>query len=228
MSWLKLHNDIINDPKMRALAFDDRWHFVALLVLTNDGTLDEPTEVRDVLIEVALGVHGIDLVNVKKRLSRLRLIGEDWKPTQWDARQVAKDKTGAERQKKFREKQTLSKVSRDVTRDVTVMLRVEEEEEEEVRINNVAFTEFWKFYPKKKGDKGKANKKFSALKPDLQELIIANVKTRIKKDKQWLAGYAPYPLTFLNGSLWNEEWEPAIKSSNGRANPLQFVQGVDY
>ena len=109
MKWFKVHAEIINDPKIRALAFEDRWHFVAVMALTADGTLDEPAELRDELVSVALGLLGIDLEKAKARLMRLRLIGEDWKPTRWEKRQQSADPTSAERQRRWKESVAESK-----------------------------------------------------------------------------------------------------------------------
>lgn len=136
MKWFKVYAEIINDPKIRALAYEDRWHFVALMALTCDGTLDEPADLRDELVSVALGLHGIDLEKTKARLMRLRLIGSDWKPVRWDERQASSDPTAAERMRRYRDAKTLKKkevtdVTRNVTVPVTQMLRVEEEGEEE-------------------------------------------------------------------------------------------------
>lgn len=136
MAWFKVHAEIIHDPKIRALAFEDRWHFVALMALTCDGTLDEPEEFRDELVSVALGLHGVDLDKTKARLMRLRLIRPDWKPVRWEERQASSDPTAAERMRRHRESKTLKKkevtdVTRNVTVPVTQMLRVEEEVERE-------------------------------------------------------------------------------------------------
>jgi len=109
MKWFKVHAEIIHDPKIRALAFEDRWHFVAVMALTADGTLDEPAELRDELVSVALGLHGIDLEKAKARLMRLRLIGADWKPTRWEKRQESADATAAERQRRWKESRAKSK-----------------------------------------------------------------------------------------------------------------------
>jgi hypothetical protein len=125
MKWFKVHNEMIHDPKIRALAFEDRWHFVAIMCLTNDGTLDEPADLRDELVSVALGLHGIDLEKCKARLMRLRLIGADWKPCNWEKRQESSDPKAAERMRKFRE-------AREAKRNVTRTLRIEGEEEVEV------------------------------------------------------------------------------------------------
>lgn len=129
MKWFKVHNEIIHDPKIRALAFEDRWHFVAIMCLTNDGTLDEPPELRDELVSVALGLHGVDLEKCKSRLLRLRLIGPDWKPCNWERRQESSDPKAAERMRRFREAR---EAKRNVTRNVTDKLRIEGEEEGEV------------------------------------------------------------------------------------------------
>lgn len=139
MNWFKVHAEIIHDPKIRALAYEDRWHFVALMALMCDGTLEEDPDLRDELVSVALGLHGIDLEKAKARLMRLRLIGDDWKPRQWEKRQASTDPTAAERQRRRREairaEKGVTPLSRtchgDVTRDVTPLSRIEEEEEEE-------------------------------------------------------------------------------------------------
>lgn len=41
LPWLRLYHRIIDDDKMRLLAFEDRWHFIALLCLKREGVLDE-------------------------------------------------------------------------------------------------------------------------------------------------------------------------------------------
>ena len=145
MKWFKVYAEIIHDPKIRALAYEDRWHFVALMALTCDGTLDEPDELRDELVSVALGLHGVDLDKAKARLMRLRLIGNDWKPSKWDKRQDSADPRAAERMRRYRagvrdEKAPKETPDRDVTRNVTGELRVEvrrEKREEELEETSV-------------------------------------------------------------------------------------------
>ena len=109
MGWLKLYNTIIDDPKIKAIAPGDRWHFIALLVLKNNGTLDEPDQLRDELIAISLGLQIDEIEALKKRLMKYRLVDENWQPVNWEKLQSAKDKTGAERQRRFRENQAKSK-----------------------------------------------------------------------------------------------------------------------
>jgi hypothetical protein len=139
VKWFKVYAEIIHDPKIRALAYEDRWHFVALMALTCDGTLDEPADLRDELVSVALGLHGIDLDKAKARLMRLRLIGEDWKPCKWDKRQDSTDPRAAERMRRYRAAVKDQKAcDRNVTRNVTPTLRVEEEVEVEEELEETS------------------------------------------------------------------------------------------
>ena len=89
------------------------------------------------------------------------------------------------------------------------------------------FEQFWSVYPVKKSKKS-ARLKFVKLKPDIQDKAIANVKTRAKHDPQWLSGYAPHPATYVNGECWDDVWKKDKAKTNGRANPNQLVEGVDY
>jgi len=44
-------------------------------------------------------------------------------------------------------------------------------------------------------------------------LIIADVKTRLATDEQWIKGFIPYPTTYLNGDRWEDEL--AVGKTNG-------------
>jgi len=39
-SWFRAYADMVDDEKLRLLAFEDRWHFVALLCCKRAGLLD--------------------------------------------------------------------------------------------------------------------------------------------------------------------------------------------
>lgn len=77
------------------------------------------------------------------------------------------------------------------------------------------FSLFWNAYPVKKGKK-QCEAKWNRLKLDAQiDLILLALKKQIECDKEWIAGYIPHPLTYLNGELWNDEIaiKPQGKSS---------------
>ena len=211
--WLKLHNDIVNDPKIRLLSFEDRWHFVALLCLKNDGTLEEPEQLKKSLLEVALGLSQKELESLKERLMEGRLISECWCPLAWDRRQGAKDKTAAERQKRFREKQ--KELKRYVTEGVTEPLRTEEEEEKEIYMLktaplNIPFDAFWKLCPRKRG-KAAAEKKWPRLTNKDREDAVMYLRRNPYQDTK--PEYIPYGSTILNQRPWEDEGDvPEIQS----------------
>lgn len=71
---------------------------------------------------------------------------------------------------------------------------------------NIPFESFWVVYPVKK-EKFKSSQKWEKLDNQTRQAIIAHVSDRKEKDRQWIQGYVPYPTTFLNGRLWQDEYE---------------------
>lgn len=76
------------------------------------------------------------------------------------------------------------------------------------------FNTFWLAYPKKKGKKG-ARKAWGKLNPDRKLLhkMLAAVEEQ-KQTAQWKKGdgqFIPYPATWLNGELWEDEVTEADK-----------------
>jgi hypothetical protein len=62
LQWFRLYHRIVDDEKLRLLAFEDRWHFVALCCLKADGLLDTPNDsLRSRKIAVKQGVLLADL-----------------------------------------------------------------------------------------------------------------------------------------------------------------------
>jgi len=105
MQWFRLYHRIIDDEKLRLLAFEDRWHFVALCCLKGDGLLDEPDDsLRQRKIAVKLGVQVRELEEIGRRLQEVGLIDESLSPVAWDELQYRSDNS-SERVKKYREKQ---------------------------------------------------------------------------------------------------------------------------
>lgn len=66
------------------------------------------------------------------------------------------------------------------------------------------FEEFWQAYPKKTGKKP-CSAKWKARRLDrLADQILENVRERIEGDSQWLRGFVPNPLTFINQDRWDD------------------------
>lgn len=68
-----------------------------------------------------------------------------------------------------------------------------------------AFDRFWEMYPKKTGRKP-CQEKWKKLKLDGHiELILGKLSKQIKNDDQWVRGFIPNPLTYLNQERWDDE-----------------------
>jgi len=105
MQWFRAYAGIIDDDKLRLLAFEDRWHFVALCALKCSGLLDEPQgQLRDRKIAVKMGVQVRELEEISRRLNEVGLVDENLNPQKWNDLQYQSDNS-TERVKKYREKQ---------------------------------------------------------------------------------------------------------------------------
>lgn len=118
LQWFRLYHRIIDDEKIRLIAFEDRWHFIAVCCLKADGLLDEPdSSLKWRKVAVKLGVQLRELDEIKRRLFEVGLVDADMQPVAWDELQFRSD-TSTERVRKYREK---SKAKHDETpRNVSV------------------------------------------------------------------------------------------------------------
>lgn len=105
LPWFRLYNRMVDDEKLRLLAFEDRWHFVALCCLKSGGLLDEPgSELRDRKIAVKLGVQVRELEEIARRLREVDLVDADLNPVAWDELQFKSDNS-TERAREWRKRQ---------------------------------------------------------------------------------------------------------------------------
>jgi hypothetical protein len=132
LQWFRLYHRIVDDEKLRLLAFEDRWHFVALCCLKADGLLDTPNDsLRSRKIAVKLGVQLRELDEIGRRLQEVGLVDENLSPVAWDELQYKSDNS-TERVKKYREKQQRNTVKRECNVSVT---RQETDTDTEVNTN---------------------------------------------------------------------------------------------
>ena len=106
LPWFRLYAEAIDDEKLRLLAFEDRWHYVALLCCKSAGLLDagdsEPMLHRKIAVKLGLQLRELEAVAL--RLAEVGLIdGGTFQPLAWDERQFKSD-SSTERVKAFREK----------------------------------------------------------------------------------------------------------------------------
>ncbi|HLQ12964.1 MAG TPA: hypothetical protein VK130_06920 [Steroidobacteraceae bacterium] len=113
--WLRLYAEFAGDPKVQLLAFEDQRHYIVILCLKCNGTLDASAgaEYRERMICKALGLDAIAAVEAKRRLIDVRLIGDDWQPIAWDRRQYNSDSSAA-RTHRWRQRKRTER-HRDVT-----------------------------------------------------------------------------------------------------------------
>lgn len=136
LPWFRVYHRMVDDERLRLLAFEDRWHFVALLCLKADGMIDgEKNELWERRLAVKMGLQTRELEELQRRLMGVGLIDADWQPCKWDELQQRSD-SSADRTRKYRERQKEQQQQRcdDVKRhgDVTVtpQIRVDKIREE--------------------------------------------------------------------------------------------------
>lgn len=117
MPWFRLYTEIVDNEKIRLLAFEDRWHFVAMLALKRGGILDadDASEMLQRKVAVKLGLQLREVEAVASRLAEVGLIDSaTYQPLGWDVRQYSSD-SSAERTRAYRRRQRDQKRHRDVT-----------------------------------------------------------------------------------------------------------------
>jgi hypothetical protein len=89
LPWFRLYSEVVDDPKLRLLAFEDRWHYIALLCCKcqriQDKDVDDNMLHRMISAKLGLSVNELD--EVKRRLVEVDLIDDRFHPLNWDSRQ---------------------------------------------------------------------------------------------------------------------------------------------
>jgi len=119
LPWFRMYSDAVDNVKLRMLAFEDRWHYVALCCLKRQGILDktqDPNFRR--MVAIKLGIQLVDLEEVERRLQEVDLIGENFEPVGWSERQFESD-SSTERVRKYRARQKETKLKRECNVSVT-------------------------------------------------------------------------------------------------------------
>jgi hypothetical protein len=94
MKWFRLYSEAVDDEKLRLLAFEDRWHFVAILCLKSQGILDnlDDEAMQRRKVAVKLGVQLRELDEIARRLAEVGLLDQSTlQPLAWDRRQYKSD-----------------------------------------------------------------------------------------------------------------------------------------
>ena len=104
MPWFRMYSECVDDEKLRLLAFEDRWHFVAILCCKASGIIDEAGPLLRRKVAVKLGLDTAALDEAIRRLSEVELIDkETLQPLAWARRQFKSDDS-TERVRAYRER----------------------------------------------------------------------------------------------------------------------------
>lgn len=138
LPWFRLYHRMVDDERLRLLAFEDRWHFVAVLCLKADGLIDdEHNDLWERRLALKLGLQTRELEELQRRLMGVGLIDAYWQPVKWDELQQRSD-SSTERTRKYRERQKEQQEQGcdDVKRhsDVTVTPQIREDKIREDKI----------------------------------------------------------------------------------------------
>jgi len=96
LSWCRLYGEMVDDAKLKLLAFEDRWHYVAVLCCKTQGVLDTTKpELLDRIVAAKLGLAAREADEVRRRLIDVDLIDARWQPLAWDRRQFKSDDVSA-------------------------------------------------------------------------------------------------------------------------------------
>lgn len=101
--WFRMYHEFAKDPAVQCLAFEDQRHYVVILCMKCDGTIDRPISKtnRDRMIYRGLGLDPSNAEEAKRRLMEMDLIDKDWQPKGWDKRQFKSD-ASTQRTRKYR------------------------------------------------------------------------------------------------------------------------------
>ena len=109
LPWFRCYTEIIDDEKLCLLAFEDRWHYVALLACKAKGLIDQSDEFMREKIRRKFGLTLDEFDKCIARLAKVKLIDPTTlEPNGWASRQFESDSSKG-RVKAFREKQKASK-----------------------------------------------------------------------------------------------------------------------
>ena len=108
LPWFRAYTKMVDDEKLRLLAFEDRWHFMAILCLKGQGILDnsDPLMLRKVAVKMGLDLRTLE--EVARRLDEVGLIDKaTLQPVKWDSLQHRSDAdtTAAERKRRQRQRE---------------------------------------------------------------------------------------------------------------------------
>lgn len=106
LPWFRAYTKMVDDEKLRLLAFEDRWHFIAILCLKGQGVLDanDPLMMRKAAVKMGLDLRSLE--EVARRLAEVGLIEQaTLQPIKWESLQQRSDADPTATERKQRQRQ---------------------------------------------------------------------------------------------------------------------------
>ncbi|GDY37251.1 hypothetical protein [Acidovorax sp. NB1] len=106
LPWFRAYTKMVDDEKLRLLAFEDRWHFIAILCLKGQGVLDanDPLMMRKAAVKMGLDLRSLE--EVARRLAEVGLIEQaTLQPIKWETLQQRSDADPTATERKQRQRQ---------------------------------------------------------------------------------------------------------------------------
>ena len=141
LPWFRAYTKMVDDEKLRLLAFEDRWHFIAILCLKGQGVLDEndPLMMRKAAVKMGLDTRSLE--EAARRLAEVGLIDRDTlQPHKWEALQQRSDTdpTAADRKRRQRQREREEQQAANKANAEAQMAAADAREEENVTVTDVS------------------------------------------------------------------------------------------
>lgn len=230
--WFRMYAEFAHDPKVQMLSEVMQRRYIMLMCMRCSNVT---VTLRDEEIAFQLRITDAELAQTKALFVKKGFISNDWNLLNWEKRQFVSDHdpSGAERQKRFREKKRnalrnapeqkdnapVTLPDTDTDTDINTPLPPKGEPSPELP----GFENFWLAWPAndRKQAKGKCQQAWKRANAEpLVELVLAHIATL--KASAWLKDggqFVPAPLVYLNQRRWEgastdqaevKQWEGAL------------------
>ena len=230
--WFRMYAEFAHDPKVQMLSEVMQRRYIMLMCMRCSNVT---VTLRDEEIAFQLRITDAELAETKALFVKKGFISNDWNLLNWEKRQFVSDHdpSGAERQKRFREKKRnalrnapeqkdnapVTLPDTDTDTDINTPLPPKGEPSPEMP----GFENFWTTWPAndRKQAKGKCLQAWKRANAEpLAELVLAHLATL--KASAWLKDggqFVPSPLVYLNQRRWEgaatdeapaRQWEGAL------------------
>lgn len=245
MQWLRLYDDILDDPKVQRLPPELFKHWINILCLANKG---EPRGILPSAIEdlaFRLRVSCAEMTRILVQLSEADLLVRDdqnrLQPHGWDARQFKSDDVNA-RVKAHRERNvpllkeetlhvTLHATAPDTDTETDTPLtpqgegRTDDAPADKHQPYPGDFEAFWRAYGPTNGPKKPAYTAWKSLSEAHRAAALAALPAWLGSVK-WKSGYKDYPQKYLNQRFWEADPEAStVRPGNGRLTQADHNRG---